>query len=146
LLYYPIEYCLCQDQSNKRMQTVAEQIHETSSQSIVVSVDRIFAGSARLDGDAIGKKTLFAISCIFFVFLRTSSYMNLVAFVRSLCHVSMDELHSATPRMFSLLKVVEISYYNMGRIRLQWSRIWEIVGEHFNKVCYRRYVSCQASN
>ena len=36
--------------------------------------------------------------------------------------------------MFSLLKVVEISYYNMGRIRLQWSRIWEIVGEHFNKV------------
>jgi len=39
--------------------------------------------------------------------------------------------------MFSLLKVVEISYYNMGRIRLQWSRIWEIVGEHFNKVCQR---------
>ena len=46
----------------------------------------------------------------------------------------MDELHSSPPRMFSLLKVVEISYYNMGRIRLQWSRIWEIVGEHFNRV------------
>jgi Sec7-like guanine-nucleotide exchange factor len=58
-----------------------------------------------------------------------------VAFVRSLCHVSMDELYSTPPRMFSLLKVVEISYYNMGRIRLQWSRIWEIIGEHFNKVC-----------
>ena len=59
---------------------------------------------------------------------------ELVAFVRSLCHVSMDELHGNPPRMFSLLKVVEISYYNMGRIRLQWSRIWEIIGEHFNKV------------
>lgn len=48
----------------------------------------------------------------------------------------MDELHLNPPRMFSLLKVVEISYYNMGRIRLQWSRIWEIVGEHFNKVFF----------
>ncbi|CAF1374888.1 unnamed protein product [Adineta ricciae] len=96
-------------QTAKRMQSAQDQIHETSSQSIVVSVDRIFSGSARLDGDAI------------------------VAFVRSLCHVSMDELHGNPPRMFSLLKVVEISYYNMGRIRLQWSRIWEIIGEHFNK-------------
>ncbi|UJR27887.1 hypothetical protein I4U23_009152 [Adineta vaga] len=96
-------------QSAKRMQSAQDQIHETSSQSIVVSVDRIFSGSARLDGDAI------------------------VAFVRSLCHVSMDELHANPPRMFSLLKVVEISYYNMGRIRLQWSRIWEIIGGHFNK-------------
>jgi brefeldin A-inhibited guanine nucleotide-exchange protein len=66
--------------------------------------------------------------------LFNRSVLSLVAFVRSLCHVSMDELYSNPPRMFSLLKVVEISYYNMGRIRLQWSRIWEIVGEHFNKV------------
>jgi len=29
---------------------------------------------------------------------------------------------------------VEISYYNMGRIRLQWSRIWQVLGEHFNMV------------
>ena len=57
-----------------------------------------------------------------------------VAFVQALCHVSMDELHSHPPRMFSLLKVVEISYYNMGRIRLQWSRIWKILGEYFNQV------------
>jgi brefeldin A-inhibited guanine nucleotide-exchange protein len=71
-----------------------------------------------------------------FILLNIFQYVSfyLVAFVRSLCHVSMDELYSNSPRMFSLLKVVEISYYNMGRIRLQWSRIWEIVGEHFNKV------------
>ncbi len=41
----------------KRMQLIQDQIHETSSQSIVVSVDRIFSGSARLDGDAIGTNT-----------------------------------------------------------------------------------------
>lgn len=49
----------------------------------------------------------------------------------------MDELASAhQPRMFSLQKIVEISYYNMNRIRLQWSRIWQVIGDHFNKVHY----------
>ncbi|XP_054286220.1 brefeldin A-inhibited guanine nucleotide-exchange protein 1-like isoform X2 [Macrosteles quadrilineatus] len=91
--------------------SVKESIGETSSQSVVVAVDRIFTGSIRLDGDAI------------------------VDFVRALCQVSMDELsHPTQHRMFSLQKIVEISYYNMGRIRLQWSRIWQVLGEHFNKV------------
>lgn len=33
--------------------SVKEHIGETSSQSVVVAVDRIFTGSIRLDGDAI---------------------------------------------------------------------------------------------
>uniref|UniRef100_A0A8C2BCV0 ADP-ribosylation factor guanine nucleotide-exchange factor 1 (brefeldin A-inhibited) n=1 Tax=Cyprinus carpio TaxID=7962 RepID=A0A8C2BCV0_CYPCA len=95
----------------KQIASIQESIGETSSQSVVVAVDRIFTGSIRLDGNAI------------------------VDFVRWLCAVSMDELASPThPRMFSLQKIVEISYYNMGRIRLQWSRIWEVIGDHFNKV------------
>ena len=58
-----------------------------------------------------------------------------VEFVKALCQVSMDELSNVNnPRMFSLTKIVEISYYNMGRIRLQWSRIWSYLGDHFNKV------------
>ncbi|KAJ8267917.1 hypothetical protein COCON_G00130890 [Conger conger] len=94
----------------KQIATIQESIGETSSQSVVVAVDRIFTGSIRLDGNAV------------------------VDFVRWLCAVSMDELASPThPRMFSLQKIVEISYYNMGRIRLQWSRIWEVIGDHFNK-------------
>lgn len=96
---------------HKRMASLQESMGETSSQSVVVAVDRIFTGSTRLDGNAI------------------------VDFVKALCQVSTDELSNvAHPRMFSLQKIVEISYYNMGRIRLQWSRIWEILGEHFNKV------------
>ncbi|KAK5639975.1 hypothetical protein RI129_010786 [Pyrocoelia pectoralis] len=88
-----------------------EHIGQTSSQSVVVAVDRIFTGSTRLDGDAI------------------------VDFVKALCQVSLDELaYPGHPRMFSLQKIVEISYYNMGRIRLQWSRIWQVLGEHFNTV------------
>ncbi|XP_053572906.1 brefeldin A-inhibited guanine nucleotide-exchange protein 2 [Bombina bombina] len=95
----------------KQIASLQESVGETSSQSVVVAVDRIFTGSTRLDGNAI------------------------VDFVRWLCVVSMDELASPHhPRMFSLQKIVEISYYNMNRIRLQWSRIWQVIGDHFNKV------------
>uniref|UniRef100_A0A674BZL3 ARF guanine nucleotide exchange factor 2 n=1 Tax=Salmo trutta TaxID=8032 RepID=A0A674BZL3_SALTR len=95
----------------RQMAHIQESVGETSSQSVVVAVDRIFTGSTRLDGNAV------------------------VDFVRWLCAVSMDELASThQPRMFSLQKIVEISYYNMNRIRLQWSRIWQVIGDHFNKV------------
>ena len=119
---------------------------------------RIFTGSTRLDGNAIGESSFILIflllqgqvhssyiwlPCVtlphkapFLFSLPTYSiYSSSVDFVRWLCAVSMDELASPThPRMFSLQKIVEISYYNMGRIRLQWSRIWEVIGDHFNKV------------
>jgi hypothetical protein len=35
--------------------------------------------------------------------------------------------------VFSLQKLVEITYYNMGRIRLVWSRIWHILSEYFTR-------------
>ena len=98
--------------SNKnKVAIVKESMEETSSQSIVVAVDRIFTTSTNLGGSAI------------------------VDFVHCLCAVSIEELNALTgPRMFSLQKIVEISYYNMGRIRLEWSRIWAVLGDHFNSV------------
>lgn len=94
---------------SKTLANIQMQIGETVTQSVVVAVDRIFTGSVKLDGEAI------------------------VEFVKWLCHVSEEELASNPPRMYSLQKIVEISYYNMGRIRLQWTRIWNVLGEHFNK-------------
>ncbi|CAF0723278.1 unnamed protein product [Brachionus calyciflorus] len=94
---------------SKTLANIQMQIGDSLTQSVVVAVDRIFTGSFRLDGDAI------------------------VEFVKWLCYVSEDELAFNPPRMYSLQKIVEISYYNMGRIRLQWTRIWNILGEHFNK-------------
>lgn len=42
----------------------------------------------------------------------------IVAFVRCLVTISLDELRdAAAPRVFSLTKIVEISTFNMGRIR-----------------------------
>lgn len=94
----------------KKIAYIQETVGETSSQSVVVAVDRIFTGSTKLDGDSI------------------------VDFVQALGAISSDELANPThPRMFSLQKIVEISYYNMNRIRLEWSRIWAVLGDHFNK-------------
>ncbi|KAM5562823.1 brefeldin A-inhibited guanine nucleotide-exchange protein 1 [Rosa sericea] len=59
----------------------------------------------------------------------------IVAFVKSLCKVSMSELQSPTdPRVFSLTKIVEIAHYNMNRIRLVWSRIWNVLSDFFVSV------------
>jgi brefeldin A-inhibited guanine nucleotide-exchange protein len=91
-----------------------EFAEETSSQTMVVLVDKIFTSSVKLSASAI------------------------VQFVKALCEVSMNEIQSSTdsnhPRMFSLQKLVEISYYNMSRIRVEWTHIWNILGEHFNQV------------
>uniref|UniRef100_A0A915ESL1 SEC7 domain-containing protein n=1 Tax=Ditylenchus dipsaci TaxID=166011 RepID=A0A915ESL1_9BILA len=93
----------------RSLSTLQECLGETSSQSVVVAVDRIFQGSSKLSGEAI------------------------VHFVRELCQVSLEELSgTSTPRMFMLQKIVEISFYNMQRIRIEWSMIWNVLGEHFN--------------
>ena len=39
---------------SKTLANFQETMGETSSQSVVVAVDRIFTGSVKLDGDAIG--------------------------------------------------------------------------------------------
>lgn len=96
-------------EASKTLTNVQIQIGDSMTQSTTVAVDRIFTGSTKLDGDGI------------------------VEFVKWLCFVSEIELKYCPPRMYSLQKIVEISYYNMSRIRLQWTRIWNILGEHFNK-------------
>jgi brefeldin A-inhibited guanine nucleotide-exchange protein len=92
-----------------------ELANESRSTHITVAADMVFSLSHYLSGTAI------------------------VDFVQALCHVSWEEIQSSGssnhPRLFSLQKLVEISYYNMNRIRLEWSNLWDILGEHFNQVC-----------
>ncbi|CEP02255.1 unnamed protein product (mitochondrion) [Plasmodiophora brassicae] len=70
-------------------------------------IDRIFSRSASLSAEAI------------------------VHFVDELCAVSATEL--VQNRVFSLQKLVEITYYNMNRIRLVWSRIWSPISSHLTR-------------
>ncbi|KAI0880549.1 Sec7-domain-containing protein [Annulohypoxylon maeteangense] len=87
---------------------------ESRSDEVIKSVDRIFSNTANLNGEAI------------------------VHFAKALTEVSWDEIKVSgsndSPRTYSLQKIVEISYYNMTRVRFEWSSIWAVLGEHFNKV------------
>ncbi|KAJ5698019.1 hypothetical protein N7462_000024 [Penicillium macrosclerotiorum] len=87
---------------------------ESRSADMVRGVDRIFTNTANLSHEAI------------------------IDFVRALSEVSWQEIqssgHSDSPRTYSLQKLVEISYYNMTRVRIEWSKIWEVLGQHFNQV------------
>ncbi|XP_068647280.1 brefeldin A-inhibited guanine nucleotide-exchange protein 1 isoform X2 [Aristolochia californica] len=92
----------------------AEQInHFISNLNLLEQIgnfelNHIFAHSQRLNSEAI------------------------VFFVKALCKVSMAELQSPTdPRVFSLTKIVEIAHYNMSRIRLVWTRIWNVLSDFF---------------
>ncbi|GMH32506.1 hypothetical protein BSKO_00340 [Bryopsis sp. KO-2023] len=77
----------------------------------IQNINRLFVNSELLDSEAI------------------------VDFVKSLCMVSREELDSTlAPRVFSLTKIVEISHFNMKRIRLVWSRIWAILSDFFISV------------
>ncbi|KAJ2906330.1 putative guanyl-nucleotide exchange factor protein [Zalerion maritima] len=91
-----------------------EIAHESRSDEIVKSVDRIFSNTASLTGEAM------------------------VDFAKALTEVSWDEIKVSgsndSPRTYSLQKIVEISYYNMTRVRFEWVNIWAVLGEHFNRV------------
>ncbi|GMR53679.1 hypothetical protein PMAYCL1PPCAC_23874 [Pristionchus mayeri] len=94
-------------QDEKSLSSLQLTLTQTASQPVVVGVARIFENSSRLSADGV------------------------VQFVTALCNVSQEELSLSTgPRMFLLSKIVEVAFYNMGRIRLEWSRIWAVIGEH----------------
>lgn len=87
---------------------------ESISDDVNKSVDRIFSNTAHLSGEAI------------------------VYFARALTEVSWDEIKvsgsNESPRTYSLRKIVEISYYNMTRVRFEWTNIWDVLGDHFNRI------------
>jgi brefeldin A-inhibited guanine nucleotide-exchange protein len=89
----------------------ADIAEDAKSADMIRAVDRIFTNTANLSGEAI------------------------VDFVKALTQVSWQEIQSSglseSPRTYSLQKLVEISGYNMLRVRFEWTSIWSILGQHF---------------
>lgn len=108
-----------------------ELANESRSTHITVAADMVFSLSHYLSGVST------SISLRRLHLFTLSTQTAIVDFVRALCDVSWEEIQSSGmsqhPRLFSLQKLVEISYYNMNRIRLEWSALWDILGEHFNQ-------------
>ncbi|KAI3498366.1 hypothetical protein L1887_34139 [Cichorium endivia] len=56
----------------------------------------------------------------------------IVDFVKALCKISMEEIRFISdPRVFGLTKIVEVAHYNMDRIRLTWTSIWNVLSDFF---------------
>lgn len=116
---------------SKRISTLAFLQNLVQEQDIPRIIDAVFTNS---------------------ISLNAKSVMELF---RALCKVSTEELFgdeniesanssisaesipnsqsSIDARIFCLQKIVETAYYNMDRIRFEWSQIWKILQPHFNK-------------
>ena len=56
-------------------------------------------------------------------------------FVESLCKISENELKSFDPpKLLSLYKLIEVAFYNMKRIQIEWTKIWKLIENHFVNV------------
>ncbi|CAL9737148.1 protein transport protein Sec7p [Monosporozyma servazzii] len=107
----PMELAMEKHNNQKLSPDMAKYI---SSSELVVLMDNVFTKSGELSASAI------------------------VNFIRALTQVSLEEIessqHTSTPRMFSLQKMIDVCYYNMDRIRLEWTPIWAVMGSAFNKI------------
>ncbi|KAK3127408.1 hypothetical protein QOZ80_7AG0572890 [Eleusine coracana subsp. coracana] len=120
-----------QDTWNAVLECVSRLEYITSSPSISATV---MLGSNQISRDAVvqslkelaGKPA----EQIFVNSVKLPSD-SIVEFFTALCGVSAEELKQTPARVFSLQKLVEISYYNMARIRLVWARIWSVLAQHF---------------
>ncbi|KAJ2653172.1 guanine nucleotide exchange protein for ADP-robosylation factor [Coemansia sp. RSA 1250] len=114
---------------------------ETNSQALVVAVDRLFTASVRLSGagivDFVRALSQVAWGEITSTFTSARSSVDGTAYKQQLrrpSSLSMAPGSQAPSRLFSMTKIVEIAYYNMNRIRVEWSQIWAILGPLFDRV------------
>ncbi|KAF9680906.1 hypothetical protein SADUNF_Sadunf06G0170400 [Salix dunnii] len=120
-----------QDTWNAVLECVSRLEYITSTPAIAVTV---MLGSNQISRDAVvqslrelaGKPA----EQVFVNSVKLPSD-SVVEFFNALCGVSAEELRQTPARVFSLQKLVEISYYNMARIRMVWARIWSVLANHF---------------
>ncbi|KAL7194094.1 hypothetical protein ACSBR2_025688 [Camellia fascicularis] len=120
-----------QDTWNAVLECISRLEYITSTPAIAITV---MQGSNQISRDAIlqslrelaGKPA----EQVFVNSVKLPSE-SVVEFFTALCNVSAEELKQTPARVFSLQKLVEISYYNMARIRMVWARIWSVLANHF---------------
>ncbi|KAJ2088712.1 guanine nucleotide exchange protein for ADP-robosylation factor [Coemansia sp. RSA 1813] len=113
---------------------------EANSQVLVVTVDRLFTSSVHLSGlgivDFVRALSQVAWGEITAVFTAEDAQQSRQSTSTSSSRRRQNygPSASAPSRLFSLSKIVEIAYYNMERIRVEWSQIWAILGPLFDRV------------
>lgn len=75
------------------------------------SIDRIFVNSAHL------------------------SWESLLEMIDYMCEISKEELKDVKkPRIFCLQKIVEVADFNMDRIKIIWSKLWNKIKDYFSTI------------
>lgn len=91
----------------------ADMAAKLTSVELDVAIDKVFSNSSDIQGQGI------------------------FDFVEGLVEVAREEILSSgntkEPRLFCLQKLVDVCYYNMNRIRLQWSELWKVMNQEFNE-------------
>jgi len=108
---------------------LSRQVEKTNAKQITnqissAQIDNIFSRSERLDAEAIQH---------FIQQLCQVSREEIKDFVHSKGFRTRDEISDMSqPRVFSLQKLVEVTYINMeSRQRVVWANIWVILSHHF---------------
>lgn len=107
-----------QDTWNAVLECVSRLEYITSSPSIL---NTVMIGSNQISKDALANSlTELAGKPLEQIFVNSVKLPSdaIVEFFTALCGVSAEELKQTPPRHFSLQKLVEISFYNMARIRM----------------------------
>eukprot|EP00250_Pteridium_aquilinum_P021613 c25178_g1_i1 orf=72-5432(+) len=120
-----------QDTWNAVLECVSRLEYITSSPSIL---NTVMIGANQISKDALANSlTDLAGKPLEQIFVNSVKLPSdaIVEFFTALCGVSAEELKQTPPRHFSLQKLVEISFYNMARIRMVWARIWIVLSQQF---------------
>ncbi|KAD5802636.1 hypothetical protein E3N88_13996 [Mikania micrantha] len=120
-----------QDSWNAVLECISRLDYTTSNPVMTATV---MHGSNQISKDAVVQslKELAGKPCeqVFLNSVRLPSE-SVVEFFTALCNISAEELMHRPARVYSLQKLVDISYYNMARIRMVWARIWSVLSNHF---------------
>ncbi|CAD8069698.1 unnamed protein product [Paramecium primaurelia] len=103
---------------------VDSQQKESYNQEDIQNIERLFQS---ISYDQIDK--------IFNMSINLDSN-SILEFIRALCELSKEEIKQN--RTFLLSRMIEVADFNMDRIKIIWSRMWEIMREHFLEVgCHK---------
>ncbi|CAD8047195.1 unnamed protein product [Paramecium sonneborni] len=102
--------------------TIGNSLHEQGWKS-VLEVVSLIDELRLLDQDHIEKV---------FVFSKDLDNQSIEEFIIQLCQLSKQEIFQKN-RIYSLQKLVEVSDYNMDRVKVIWNRLWSIVSNHIQE-------------
>lgn len=63
------------------------------------------------------------------------SWESLLEMIDFLCEISKEELKDVKkPKIFCLQKLIEVADFNMDRIKIIWSKVWNKIKDYFSTV------------